>query len=64
METLIPDDSKSRLGRFASITMFLMTPGGRERKESAYRALAEEAGFVCGPAIHSSSSKGLLELSA
>ncbi|MBB64643.1 MAG: hypothetical protein CMO81_06220 [Waddliaceae bacterium] len=61
IETLISSSPDSKLGRFSNITMFMMTPGGRERSEEDLLDLCAQSGFIHTETIRCSGSKSLLE---
>ncbi len=61
IETLVDEDGAKRLGRFADITMFTMTPGGRERSLKEFTTLLHEAGFSIASVVKTSGSKALID---
>jgi hypothetical protein len=61
-ETLIEPVGEGRLGKFADLSMFTQTPGGKERSEEAFRELFAKAGLSLEQTLRSSRSKALMEV--
>lgn len=61
-ETLIKDDVNHRLGKFATLTMFAMNSGGKERTLEEMDRLIEASGLKRTQLIETTGSKVLIEL--
>lgn len=61
-ETLIKDDVNHRLGKFATLTMFAMNSGGKERTLEEMDALIHASGLKRRELVQTTGSKVLIEL--
>ncbi len=60
-ETLIEDEVNKRLGKFATINMFTMNSGGKERSLHEMDALLHQGGFIRTGLYQTTGSKSLIE---
>ncbi len=61
-ETVLRKDTGHRMGRFSDISMFIMTPNGRERTLAEFEHLLTRSGFEMINTIHTKgSSKTIIE---
>lgn len=62
LESILPENSNSRLGKFADISMFVLTPGGKERSESEWRELVDRSQLSIAEIYKTTGSKAIIEL--
>ncbi|NGX58023.1 MAG: Mitomycin biosynthesis 6-O-methyltransferase [Chlamydiae bacterium] len=60
-ETFYEKTHGTRLGKFSDLTMFTLTPGGKERTKDEIAELLEESGFTVTSTYQTTSSKSLVE---
>ncbi len=61
-ETLIKDEVSDRLGKFATINMFAMNSGGKERSLTEIDLLLKKSGLVRKNLVQTTGSKSLIEV--
>jgi len=61
-EAIVEPTTEKRLGKFADLTMFMMTPGGKERDLSSFEVLCKEAGLSITQVVRTTGSKALIEV--
>lgn len=62
IEALVEPTTEKRLGKFADLTMFMMTPGGKERSLEEFESLFHESGLVLSETVRTTGSKALIEV--
>ncbi len=60
-ETLFDHSHEKRLGKFSDLSLFTLTPGGKERTLKELEALIQSAGLKLQNVYRSTSSKSLIE---
>jgi hypothetical protein len=60
-ETLLDPSHKKRLGKFSDLSMFTLTPGGKERTLAEFEALLESACLQLWNVYRSTGSKSIIE---
>lgn len=61
-EALVEPTTEKRLGKFADLTMFMMTPGGKERSLEEFEALFKAADLSIAQVIRTTGSKALIDV--
>ena len=62
LESILPENIGSRLGKFADLSMFVLTPGGKERTEKEWKALFHQTNLSLHQIYKTTGSKAILEL--